>query len=560
MSCFWKKSIKIGLMLGVVLAALKILLVGYDVDEQYAISMAYRFFRGDVLLKDMWEPHQTSAFFIAILLWPYYRIMGRLDGIVLYLRFCGLLVHLGVCALLYRYLMKDGLCGIEDREKRVCYSLLITGIQFLTFPKLMFLPEFSNMQVWFLLLSMLFLLRHRRERKEMGHSRYLVLAGVFMMLEVLTYPSTILAFVLALIFLIYDRDKWWWFVFPCVLGAVLLGIYLMLHMNIAEMMQYVPHIVQDGSHATTWMEKISDNLWSVVEILKFFGMYAVIAVMLSLGSRRLQRISEISFGLLFFLNLLAVTCVGQILIWVLGKNYPNYPSVEYFFVLVAGLLLGIRKKTFRTQEFYLLVLVPLGAFLGVVGLTNHPLLVSAPFLGICVTGVWVLLLRYGNRHTVLQAVMVVWLVTLIFGRGYLVRMTGGTHHTVFDYVNIMKDGPAKGIIADYNAITRYKECLDMVNGYLPENSKVFYAGENTDIYLMKELEVCVPSTISTPTFDEKIKAYWELHPNKMPEYIVCEHWVLQAEQENYLLQFISENCESEPMIGNHYMVLYKVKK
>ena len=38
---------------------LKILFAGYDIDEQYAVSMAYRLLKGDRLLADLFEPHQT---------------------------------------------------------------------------------------------------------------------------------------------------------------------------------------------------------------------------------------------------------------------------------------------------------------------------------------------------------------------------------------------------------------------------------------------------------------------------------------------------------------------
>ena len=62
-----KRLIHIVLFFLCAVTAIKILLVGYDIDEQYAIAMSYRLLRGDFPLLNMWEPHQTSAFLSALL-------------------------------------------------------------------------------------------------------------------------------------------------------------------------------------------------------------------------------------------------------------------------------------------------------------------------------------------------------------------------------------------------------------------------------------------------------------------------------------------------------------
>lgn len=167
---------------------LKILFTGYDIDEQYAVSLAGRLLKGDLLLADMWEPHQTSAWLCTLLLLPYVALFHTTTGIFLYLRFCGLLIHAAVGAFLYKTLTH-----FIERER----ALLIGCIYFFTLPKLMFLPEFSNIQVWCLLAAILCLLRYYGYSASRPGSRRLyclVLAGCFLTLEVLSYPSTIFAF------------------------------------------------------------------------------------------------------------------------------------------------------------------------------------------------------------------------------------------------------------------------------------------------------------------------------------------------------------------------------
>ena len=98
------ERITIGILLGIaVLTTLKILLVGFDIDEQYAFALSYRFIKGDIPLAEMWEPHQTSAFFLAAIMYPYYKLAGT-TGIVLYSRVFSLLIHGGVMYFLWSYL------------------------------------------------------------------------------------------------------------------------------------------------------------------------------------------------------------------------------------------------------------------------------------------------------------------------------------------------------------------------------------------------------------------------------------------------------------------------
>ena len=70
---FEDKKIKNGilwiLILLSVVAAVNQLLIGFDIDEGYAVSMPFRLLQGDHLFADMWEVHQTSALLPAAFLW-----------------------------------------------------------------------------------------------------------------------------------------------------------------------------------------------------------------------------------------------------------------------------------------------------------------------------------------------------------------------------------------------------------------------------------------------------------------------------------------------------------
>ncbi len=558
--------------------AAKILLVGYDIDEQYAISMSYRLLQGDFPVLDMWEPHQTSAFLISLLMVPYLAITGTVTGIVLYLRVCGLLIHTGLSFLLYRFLTKGPLANCPYlKGKTTSYPFLLACIYFFSLPKLMFLPEFSNMQLWFLLLTILCLMKYYgaaddsakvdgvvKNSKSFG---YLATAGFFMMLEVLTYPSTILAFFAVLIYVIfYGRKKTVLkeliaFVAPCLFGAVLFCGFLLTRMNLGELITNLQIVASDGSHSQPFAEALWTNIISFGEILGYFLLYGGISTLLYLALRKKLRTHDITPLLGFTSILIMVTLIGQLFIWLFGNQYPNYPLVEYFFLPTLCIIMTIQRKKGTNPVFSFFAVIPLVAFLGIVVFTNHPLLVSAPFLILGVIGALTLLGTYAmpkeTTYKLLRYALLFWVCILLFGKMYLIRTTSGKHYTVFEEISLIREGPAIGIIADTDTVKKYREAIYLAENYLPSNAKVFYAGRHVGIYLLNDMNYCTPSTISSPTFDEKVTYYFELHPDKAPDYIICDHDIQDLNEDSWLVEYLEQNCSEEP-VEMYFHWLYRV--
>ncbi len=179
------------------LAAVKMLFVGFGLDEEYQVVMAYRNAFGDRLFFDMWEPHQSSAFLCTILMKPYLAMFGT-TGVALYLKLWGTLFHLGVSIYLYRVLRV-----MIGRE----YAGLLGVIYCNTIPKQIILPEFGIMQVWFYTLLSLFLIQYYQCGQKI---RYLALASLALMLCVLSYPSCLILYPFTLIWIarLSGRGRW----------------------------------------------------------------------------------------------------------------------------------------------------------------------------------------------------------------------------------------------------------------------------------------------------------------------------------------------------------------
>lgn len=556
-----KRLMQILLLFLCAVTAIKILLVGYDIDEQYAITMSYRLLQGDFPLLTMWEPHQTSAFLSTLLMLPYLLITKSTTGIVLWLRLTGLAIHSLVTFSLYRYLLK---------KYSTTVSMLICCLYFFSLPKLMFLPEFSNMQTWFLILLILSLLGYYQSEREKVSLAWLVFAGICMMFEVICYPSSILVFPVCLYFIVHYRKQerhslyteLFCFVLPCFIGAMIFFAVLLSRMNLSQLLSMVSVVAADGSHSASLFERMLGHLSAFRTVLIYFLIYSIISGLLHYIVSNCKKQAGIFGGLLFSALFLAVTLLGQLLIWLFGNSYPNYPLTEYFFLPLFLLIYSLRKKINASYELSFFVILPLTAFIGIVLFSNHTFLVSAPFLVPCVIGILTLpeLMPFfrtadaakKERNWSLVPILTLWVILLLFGRIYMVRTTGGLHYTIFDSLSLMRSGPAAGIICDTETATKYRDTLELVSQSIPDDASVFYAGVSNDIYLMKDMKICTPSTISTPTFDNKIMDYFSMNPHKQPEYVVCGNEQLMNV---WVAEFLSDFCEL--LDGNYFIQIYR---
>lgn len=180
-------------------ATVKIIFFGFDIDEQYAVTMAYRMVQGDRMFLEMWEPHQTSAFFSAAFLGLYFQIFHTLEYAVIFLRTVGVLAQLLISIFLFR-----SFCKFTSVET----SFIVSIFYYNLIPKNSTVPDFSNMLLWFSTLTFLcFLEFHMAEQKSDRRRSvlFLIAAGICTSLLVLSYPTCIIV------------------VIPCCLGLFILS-------------------------------------------------------------------------------------------------------------------------------------------------------------------------------------------------------------------------------------------------------------------------------------------------------------------------------------------------
>ena len=133
---------------------------------------------------EMWEPHQTSAFFSAAFLWLYMQLFHTLKYSVLFLRIVGVVTQLLISILTYRTFRKF----VTENT-----AFVIAVFYYNIIPKNSTVPDFSNMLLWFSTLVFLSFLEFSLNRGTSARrpAFFLIAAGVSTSLLVLSYPTCI---------------------------------------------------------------------------------------------------------------------------------------------------------------------------------------------------------------------------------------------------------------------------------------------------------------------------------------------------------------------------------
>ena len=139
------RTMTVALVLGSFIINIKNIFISCQVDAEYQIVMAYRILQGDKLFSQMWEAHQTSAFFLAFFEWFFIKITGSTTGIMVYANTVGVICKTVIAFCVYKTYQKYV-------DKKVAFAALLFVLN--TYPKDVVLPDFANLQIWFGLLLM----------------------------------------------------------------------------------------------------------------------------------------------------------------------------------------------------------------------------------------------------------------------------------------------------------------------------------------------------------------------------------------------------------------------
>ena len=557
------------LIFGSALAALKLIFFDYTMDEEYQLMMGYRILRGDHLFREMWEPHQTSAFLCTGLMWLYRTLTGTYTGILLFLRLCTTLIQVALSIYLYRILSK-----LLDKN----YALLCSLIYFNSVPKIIQIPDFSNMQLWFFTLTVLLLMQYYLQADPARRkSRLVFAAGICMALEFLSYPSCVILFPFFLICIYrYSKQKKWrdmgLFCASCGLSAVCWLFVVLRHVGAAELLRNVEYLLDfDLTHELSGatagkLPAILSNLWGGCAILLLICVLSLpVLALVRFRNRNLQRRQ---YFLIFLVILVLISACVQAYLWIFRKSGYEVWQLHLFLLLLSGLL-ACRSAGNRRTYLYMGIVGTLISLLAVIYISDLEMFYALPhgiLGGVFCAVILVLALENTLPETAgkWSCLLLISLCLIsITGKGYTLR-AGRDYNVITDTRGVMRYGPAAGILSDYMNCYIYNCNFEDFKANINEDDVVLIVtnmvmSAGTTPYMMVCADVAHYSIVDPTAYDERLLTYWELYPEKRPNVVVVDCWYgqLMEDPDSWIMQYIENDFGYSQMNDGRYVRFYR---
>ena len=540
-------------------------LIGFDIDEAYAVSMPYRILQQDRMFRDMWEVHQTSALLPAFIEAIYVACTGSVEGIVLFLRIVSTFIHLLISIMVFLvlrpYLGNGG-----------AFVVMLVYYNFL--PKWMMSTDFSMQLIWLMTLSVIGLYY----AVTTDYSVWYVISSIFFACSVLAYPGMLLAYPFYLWAIVKQSPgsqdlreriyKCVVFSAGCVLCAIVFLVYVFMYISPEDFIKSIPMVFSDGSHQFTFSAK----LWLGAKRWLIAMLQAVIVLVpTALLSYVIHKIVGWKYNLELIFTVFLWLTAGVVLVAnVFGIAWgPFRLQIRYLILFMFGLLfLGqdrYNEKRWEREVFWNLFIPSIGMFLGVLIVSNVGPESSASYLVVgCIATVIVYMKRiesdyfdarkivfpkWWRRFTRLAIVM--FLLSLIACKGYYVRTTQYVPSNILAARVKMDAGPLKGIWVYPEDYARMCADEETIASCTKPGDRVLFMGTES----LNNL-ACVdaggrfvsPTTISTPAFNEQWVSYFEQYPQYMPDAIYIAKNTIDNRE-----KFFQENPFGK-WIAAHYRV------
>lgn len=575
-----KKYIVILLITGSFLATLKCIFVSLHMDEEYAVSLSYRLLRGDRLFSQIWDPHQTSAFLMEFLIWIYMKLFHTTTGVVVWVRFVGVLIQLGISCYLYRVL-----CCILEPE----HSFFLAVIYFNLLPKTYVMPEFSNMMAWGLTLLLLSLFRMAKlqgritedDKKELqpGEIRWnrkmvaiAVEAGVWLSFTVLSYPTCLLLFPFIIWYLwkydAFRKKTISIFAGTCIILGSIYMTYLFSYMSWPELLINIRSLfASNGSHSDGILGKCQIYGGNLLPLLLFGAGYFFTAfIVYKIYARREKKIVSEKRNLTFFYILLSVSFALMFLHWILmlWKYERSYPYTVYFFLFAIAFYYVGKLPEERKEMAKLWLGANVVMYIAILLLTNLTLFTSIKYLltGVIMSAAVLLIYTEEKQPEVFRKFagwfLIVWCFVAVFIKGWAYTDNDGLMKNITCVGNIISVGPGKWIVTEYMQGYMAECSSEEFQTYIEPGESLLALDTNTICYMYQDVNIGSCTTICTPTFDETLLDYWERNPDKYPDVIavMCWYGELQWDQDSWIMHWIEEEFGATQVIDGKYFRYY----
>lgn len=532
-----------------VFASVTKIFTGFDIDEAYALAIPYRILQGDRLFADMWEVHQTSFLLPYLFMKLFEMVTGSMEGVVLYTRIVTTMLHLGVSLLVWKCLKK--IYG----DKYWLFVALLGLAYYDFFPKWMINMDFSMQQLWFFTLFVICLFYAGifdgagQDGGEKGISKrkaWLAAAGLMLALDVLAYPGMVLVYPAVVILLAAGKRQGKWadifsLTAGCAAAALVFFVFIFSYMTPAELLSAIPRVFMDGSHQYDWTTKLRLYVSQWAEVLV---QSAILLVPAAIGAGiikllygyagKKKTLGQLPFGLLLCIVLEGMVSALIAFAGVFVTWGPFRLQVRYIlqFIMAFCIWKSLYGKGKREKEgedaggrlSLWLLWLSLAAFWGIllasnvgpVSSSSYLIIGNLVFVALSIQaaergGTGIKGLAYGGA--------VLFLLSLIMCKGYYMRNTEYVPGDISEPLSKMQEGPMAGIYVPQKDFARYTDDYETIKSHTTDYDRVLFMGTEGLCNLYANGKIVIPTTISTPAFNEQWVEYFTLYPDKQPTVI-----------------------------------------
>ena len=556
-------------LLGLLVGA-KMFFVGLLPDEEYQITMSYRLSQGDGLFNRSWDTIQTSGFLNVALIRLYLWLTGGTEGLVLFLRGCGLLIQLAVSVFFGRTLLRKGL----DRAG----AWTIGFAFFCTYQKLIASPDFSNMQLWFMTVMLCVLWKAYDAYRGTGKvgPAPLIVAALCLCGVILSQACFVLVPVMAAALCILFRGRRLranlLFFGTCAVTGCLYAAGIVLKHGLDTVLTAVTGVFGgDLTHATganlMGQSVILTYAKNTITIALYVAAITIVALALTYAAGKIRGRKCSGNSLLLLCNLFAAAVTLYHWLWQ-GSGYDGMKLFIPVCVLSAGvLLLGMKKEARPAQPELAIpvlgVVVGFAVFLNVLFVSNVPLTNNLCFLLSSVLWSLVLMAQLRAKEAKNTAYGIIAVVTATIFLGTLITLPSSPAGClVSDATDRVTAGPAKGIFTSGKVAEVYNSVTAAFTKTVPQGAGVVLVTnsfENTLLdycYLLNDVDICHYSVNSTPTFSMKLEEYWNLYPEKYPDVIAVNRSTYHVWEWDWILYYLENYYHYDRVVSTEYADFY----
>lgn len=545
------------------ISCLSLLFTNLSYDAEYQLAMAYRMLKGDSMLVQMWEPHQTSAFLCAIIMKLWLMITGTTTGIVLFTHFVGLCIRTGISFCLFKT-FKSLTATTPALVAAVLYLLLS--------PKDLLVPDFSNMQLWFATLLVFALLQYFKEGKRL----YLVLSAFFLCLGVLSYPSFLVCY-FVVVFLLWKYSRCGKtdiaiFTGTCAaVGAAFAG-YLLLQADPETLLTCLSKaLALEPTHTAGTMDKLLAHAQDVGVILIVAAVAAIMGFLVEQFSHRKTPFSRDRWLILCWYPLVAF-----LMIHILQVENSGGTSYPFLFLLIVGFAKRNLLNAEEKRTYYTGLGVGCSNLIATLLLSDHSIIHAIPYMLVAIVVSVLPLYRWfeqcrgsisakrlfligGHLFLLVIVFRCVYLHVPISGRGQICSLA--------DDMALIRSGPALGIYTNEEGAAKQRDSLQEWAEYIQAGDTIWILGDPVDTlgYLYEDVEVGAPTVMSTPTYNSELLYYWEINPEKYPDVVILASGfgdlTLELAGNEWLMNWLEEEYQAEMIIdGNYWRYYFKTAR